>query len=344
MIYIYILIDPTTNEIKYCGKTGNLKERFSSHMKDRKPIEKYNWIKNLKDNNLKPIMEIIDEVEIEDWDFWEKYWIAQLKCWGFQLLNKTNGGGFGVTGYRHTDEAKRIISQKQIGRKANDEWRRRISIGRKGIKFSEEHLKNLSTSHIGQQSSSKISVYQIDIKSGKILNKFQSIMESSIYVGATRKTNLISKVCKGKLKSAYGYYWCYSDDYDNYKFETYYRIYNPIYQYDKNGNLIKEYSNIYTAAKENELKQASISHALNEDPSCGGFIWLYKSDDIKILYEKLKRVKQDYTLNQIDMKTGEIVETYESIKEAEQKTKIKHISCVLAGKRKSAGNYFWKKV
>jgi hypothetical protein len=44
------------------------------------------------------------------------------------------------------------------------------------------------------------------------------------------------------------------------------------------------------------------------------------------------------------MKTGEIVKTYNSIREAQDKTNIRHISCVLSGKRKYAGGYFWKKI
>jgi hypothetical protein len=44
--------------------------------------------------------------------------IDQLKRLGFNLANKTNGGGGGIKGYRHTDESKQKISQKLKGKLA----------------------------------------------------------------------------------------------------------------------------------------------------------------------------------------------------------------------------------
>jgi hypothetical protein len=32
--------------------------------------------------NKKPIIEVIDEVNINEWEFWEMYWICQFKSWG----------------------------------------------------------------------------------------------------------------------------------------------------------------------------------------------------------------------------------------------------------------------
>lgn len=362
MVYIYTLSDPITNEIKYCGKTKNIKERLIGHLKEKKSNQdKISWVKKIKFNGLKPILEIIDEVDENNWDFWEKFWIAQLKCWGFELFNKTDGGEYSVTGYKHTEEAKRKISKSQIGRKISKEWRENISKGRKGIKFSDEHIKNLSNSikskwnnieyrksnsfsHSGLSFSMK-SIFQINIKTGEILNRFNSITDAYKHLGINPKNgSLLSSACKGKTKSAYRYYWCYSKDYDNFIFKQYYRIYNPILQFDNNGNLIKEYSNITEAAKENKLKQSSISHALNEEPSCGGFIWFHKDKfDKNILNEKLSKIKRNYILYQIDIKTNQILQIFNSIKEAEEMTKIKHISCVLSGRRNHAGGFLWKR-
>lgn len=345
MVYIYTLSDPITSEIKYCGKTKNIKERLSGHLKDKKHNkEKFDWILKIKSNKLKPLLEIIDEVDDENWDFWEKFWIAQLKCWGFRLFNKTNGGEYGVTGYKHTEEAKRKISESQTGKKFSKEWRENISESRRGIKFSDEHIKNLSLAHKGKPSKLIKSILQIDIKTGDILNKFDSITEAYKYLGVPDTSSQISIACKNKVKIAYNYYWCYSNNYDNFVFKEYHRIYNPILKFDNNGTLIKEYPNIIEAAKENNLKQSSISHALSEESSCGGFIWFHKDkfDEI-ILKDKLNRIKRDYKLYQINLDTNEIINIFNSIKEAEEKTNIKHISCVLSGKRKMAGGYFWKK-
>ena len=52
---------------------------------------------------------VIDEVE--DWKFWESYWIEQFKCWGFKLENKNNGGG-GPSSY--TEEQKQKMRKPRI--------------------------------------------------------------------------------------------------------------------------------------------------------------------------------------------------------------------------------------
>ena len=118
-----------------------------------------------------------------------------------------------------------------------------------------EYKKMMEESHKCQYPVNKISVLQIDINNGEILNTFDSITSAYKHLNLDpSNSSLISTACKGKVKSAYGCYWCYSDVYDDFVFEKYHRIYNPILQFDKNGQLIKEYDNISKAAKENNLK------------------------------------------------------------------------------------------
>jgi len=91
---IYILIDPRDNKVRYVGKANNIKERLRSHLNPARKhqIHKKNWINSLKKEKLKPIIEIIDEVPKNNWQFWETYWISQFKNWGFDLINYTEGG------------------------------------------------------------------------------------------------------------------------------------------------------------------------------------------------------------------------------------------------------------
>lgn len=344
MIYIYILKDPVTKEIKYCGKTHNIKERYIGHLKEKTfKNEKYYWINELKEKKLKPIIEIIDEVSDEDWDFWEKYWISQLKTWGFNLLNKTNGGEFSVTGFKHSEESKRKITKAQKGRKLSEEWKQNISKGKTGLKFSEEHLKNLSISHKGQKSNNNKQVYQIDMNKGIILNKFNSIKDALIYLNVNIKNGNISKVCRGILKSTFGYYWCYEKYYENYVFEKFKRKdQRIIYQYDKNGKLINAFDSIYDASKFTNIKRDGISHAANDldKVSYYGYIWIFEGDEHK-LEDKLNRCKKQYKV--LQLKNDKIIDTFNNIKEASEKTNIKHIGCVINGKRKIAGGFKWKK-
>lgn len=91
--YIYTLSHPLTGEVRYVGKTTNPKQRKSNHSNRArdKGTHKRNWINSLKVQGLKPLFEIIDEVH-DDWKFWERYWIAQFKIWGFKLCNSALGG------------------------------------------------------------------------------------------------------------------------------------------------------------------------------------------------------------------------------------------------------------
>lgn len=118
---IYVLIDPETNKIRYVGKANNIKQRYKAHLnKARKhQIHKKNWIESLKKKGLRPILEIIDVVPINEWIFWETYWISQFRTWGFNLINYTNGGEgstFGnQTSYKKGHGAKPIVALTREG-------------------------------------------------------------------------------------------------------------------------------------------------------------------------------------------------------------------------------------
>lgn len=91
--YIYILQHPTTEYVRYVGKTNSPKRRLQHHLSNKNKNGAYinNWIRSLKNKGLKPLMTIIDETE-DNWQELEIYWIAQFKAWGFRLANVTLGG------------------------------------------------------------------------------------------------------------------------------------------------------------------------------------------------------------------------------------------------------------
>ena len=119
-VYIYSLSHPITKEVRYIGKTINLKIRLKDHLDKTKNIKatyKSNWIKSLLKQNLKPVIEIIDEVEESEWEFWEIFYISLFKSWGFKLTNGTKGGdGNSCWQKHHTEETKRKISLAHKGK------------------------------------------------------------------------------------------------------------------------------------------------------------------------------------------------------------------------------------
>lgn len=90
--FIYTLSDPRTSVVRYVGKSNDPEYRLINHCKDKRLTKNKSWIVSLRNQGLKPLLEIIDEVPAEEWEFWEQYWIAQMRVWGFSLNNLTAGG------------------------------------------------------------------------------------------------------------------------------------------------------------------------------------------------------------------------------------------------------------
>ena len=64
-----------------------------------------------------------------------------------------------------------------------------------------------------------------------------------------------------------------------------------------------------------------------------------KAQDTK---NRLKSGAYERAVRQVDISTGEVLNTFRSISEARRMTRINHIHCVLSGRRKKAGGYFWE--
>jgi group I intron endonuclease len=87
----------------------------------------------------------------------EQYWIDFLEtakpAFGYNILAIAGR----PIGYKHTDEAKRKMSQFQknnkwsLGRKLNEEHKRKISEAQKGRVFSSEHKQRMSEALKGNQ-------------------------------------------------------------------------------------------------------------------------------------------------------------------------------------------------
>ena len=150
-ILIYKLIDPITYEIRYIGKTKkSLKKRLYEHLTKRNLIpntHKNNWIKKLLNMNLKPIIELIELADVNNWMEKEIFHIKNLKSQGFNLTNATDGGD-GALGSKRTKEAiqktRNTMFKKygQYGVPVSEETKIKISQAQKGKKHSIERIEN----------------------------------------------------------------------------------------------------------------------------------------------------------------------------------------------------------
>lgn len=174
--YIYTLTDPLTNEVRYVGKSNNPKERYSNHLRATQSQSKNRraWVLGLKTQGFKPILHIIDVVPLNEWRYWERFWIEQFKAWQFNLLNYQAGGN-------GTTEANATSFKPN-----NLPWN-------KGKRYL------FKTGKV---------VYQYT------KDKKQFIKQWLMSSHAANKLNInnegIGRCCRGLAKSAGGYWWSYN--------------------------------------------------------------------------------------------------------------------------------------
>ena len=84
---IYALVDPRTEEVRYIGCTMQpLEQRAKAHLTDRGNARKYQWVQELRQANLEPKVQLLEEAENEPAER-EQHWIALKQAEGCELLN-----------------------------------------------------------------------------------------------------------------------------------------------------------------------------------------------------------------------------------------------------------------
>lgn len=143
--FIYALKCPLTAKVRYVGKADNPEKRFKQHIHKcrQSPSHKNSWISGLLNEGNKPVLEIIAEVPVSEWQQWERHYINLFKKQQLALVNMTDGGDNPPIntrrGYKISPEASANYSRARLGNKN--------SLGRK---YSEESLKKMSKSHKGE--------------------------------------------------------------------------------------------------------------------------------------------------------------------------------------------------
>lgn len=123
-------------------------------------------------------------------------------------------------------------------------------------------------------------------------------------------------------------------------------ISKTIYQYDLDGNFIREWESASIAAKEYNVTRASVTSAANDKikdiKSSAGYLWNYKK------FDRLPAHTKNWITTkilQLDL-NGNFIKSWSSIIEASKELKIHkgNISAVASptSRKKSAGGYIWK--
>jgi hypothetical protein len=259
-MYIYVYLDNRkpgrwdykniefTHQPFYIGKGKNF--RINHHLQPK------NLNKNtIKNNIIKTIIKETDELPLhykifENLTFEESNTIEMDIIQHFGRMNLGSGilsnmtdGGEGFRNVIFTDETKKKMSNIAIGSKT-----------------------------YGNNGMSKI-VEKYDLND-VFLESFNSLREASESIGKDFKN--ISSCCRGKSKTAYGFKWKYVG-----------KSYNPpiktesiekrkkVYQYDLDGNYLKEYESQSYARRITKINHISCA-CLGKINFSGGYQWSYK--------------------------------------------------------------------
>lgn len=260
-IFIYGLKDPLTNDIRYVGKTIGLNRRYNAHIANSKirKVHSSLWIKSLMNKGVKPELVLIETVNEENWIEREKYWISFYRKL-YDLTNITDGGE------SNTNYAR-------MGKKNSPEHIAKCVASRTGksiIQTDKEGKRKKAI--IDYYNKNKKLVYQYDLD-GSFIQKWDCAVTAGKELHIAHSG--ITKCCKNLRKKAGNFIWSFEK---NSKLECY----NPdkktkkVYQYDKQGTLLTEWSSVKEASIKTNISESTISNnLLNLSKTAGGYVWKY---------------------------------------------------------------------
>ena len=285
--FIYGLIDPNTNIIRYIGKSDKPKTRLSNHIQTSKKSKthKSNWINSLIKEKKKPIITILEEVNIENWEEREKFWIKKYKDDGYDVTNFTNGGEGGEK-IHFIDKIelykKYIIENLSINECVKYFNIPQTTIYRNLVEYDIKKDKNIWQKQCANDTS-KLIPKKIVLKYNLEFNLIGEFNGLKAAAESVNKEDIsgISACCSGKKLTTFGFIWKYKEDnitIDKSYLDNQYSFHNKkVLQYDLQGNLLDEFSSITEAAKSISIDSACIGACCrNKSKSSGGFIWKYK--------------------------------------------------------------------
>ena len=295
------------------GKNGN---GYKSNKHFYNAINKYGW------NNFKHEI-LFDGLTKEEAEQKEIELIAFYRSNQYKYgYNADNGGRCVGT---HSDETKRKLSETNKGKHHSEETKRKMSQSGKGRIFSDEHKQKISRALIG-------------------IERFNLRGENNHNYGKHLSDETKRKISESK-KGKYG-----KPMSEENKIKLSQRVRKAVWQYDINGNFIKEWTSITEASRQLKIIASDISACCNDKiKTAGGYIWRYKGEELKKEdVEKHKPLRyQCRPINQYSL-DGKFIKRYDSIKDAaidnnfNVKSAISNIHYCCSGKTKKAYGFIWK--
>ena len=174
-------------------------------------------------------------------------------------------------------------------------------------------------------------VVQLDMKM-RLIKTWTSARDAAREISNIKQVFHIKEVCDGTRNECMGFVWRWEEDYckveehplwEKVVSEGCSKAWRNLDKFESDIGIIPEGKKVI---RDNGNKDWSISNIRIVDAG----------------YERTDR--NTGAVEQIDLETGDVVATFESVKKAKIATGINNIGPVLKGRRKKAGGYFWKYV
>ena len=185
---------------------------------------------------------------------------------------------------------------------------------------------------------------------GNVIKEYNSIKEAAEELNTFKQS--ILKCCRGELISSVNSIWRFEGDaFDRYKIDKKRNINidKSVIQIDINGDIINEYKSCKEA--QNKLKITNGSYAVSSHILINGNSLLIKKEDynketferdLKPYFSIKRKINRDIIMYDL---TGNILNKFESVKEAAEKTGIHYntmINCLVGNQRTVYGKYIFK--
>ena len=150
---------------------------------------------------------VVDDVEEELSFLVEQERIDQLKRIGLKLTNKTDGGE-GPSGMRHTDEAKRKISEAQMGEKHwtvghvfTEEHKEKLKLSRSKFVYTDEIRAKLSEAGKRRVYTDKVKKKMSESKTGRKHHMANTILFDGKVFGTAKELSDYTGVKYGTVRT-----------------------------------------------------------------------------------------------------------------------------------------------
>lgn len=254
---------------------------------------------------------------------------------------------YGWENFEHIILEENISTRKM----ANEREIFYINLHRTYVGFKDCNGYNLSLGgdnreHLGN------TVYQIDMKSLKIIKEYPSVREAAkeTCIGRTAIDQCCNK--NGLSITGKGYYWCYAKDYSEDwspkkpKNRSDGALCKPVYQIDmKSLKIIARFKSLTEASKQLKCKASGIGLCCKRvQYKCANFFWCYEKDYTPYWkpIENQKSLKNKKCVR-ISVKDLKNIKYYNSLTEASLENHIPFsiINRCCKGERITAGNFYW---